>query len=536
MTLRFSTVAFVAITSLLVGCGGSDSDDSAACPAGSIAAPGANSTTICATEDGTIVSVLDADGNTVDLSGGIPEGVTGTEAPTTEEGGEGTAGEEAGGETSGEEAGGETSGEEAGGETSGEEAGGETSGEEAGGEGDTPGGEQGGGVAKEDCINGSDDDGDGLVDCEDPECATQPACSKTEDCTNGTDDNDDGLVDCDDPSCTYADACFVESCSTFYICLAEKGCDCEVGKDCTFEVGDDTYGQCQITCFQNQTCNDACVSELSLGVQEDLAAYNNCTQTFCANAQTDEEYETCLLTNCATEYVDCFFEEEKKDVCKGYFSCLDENGCNDVPSDEFGSCLFDNCVEGYANCNFDGTDTCDQFLGCFQAAQCNPDTMTDDQYQDCIGPCYDAVSPAGFIDAIAWDNCRFDLCDADENDETDSTICILMASYLACGDSAGTCLPEGSFVGEGTCGDVADCLAACEDFTTPSEDIQGPNGEEITCDLVCLDQINGSTLTELGDLFTCVISNCGTFEGELTPTCIGEALTGACATEYGACQ
>ena len=92
MTLRFSTVAFVAITSLLVGCGGSDSDDSAACPAGSIAAPGANSTTICATEDGTIVSVLDADGNTVDLSGGIPEGVTGTEAPTTEEGGEGTTG------------------------------------------------------------------------------------------------------------------------------------------------------------------------------------------------------------------------------------------------------------------------------------------------------------------------------------------------------------------------------------------------------------------------------------------------------------
>ena len=533
MTLRFSTVAFVAITSLLIGCGGSDSDDGVACPAGSTAVPGADSTITCVNADGTIAAVFDAAGNTVDISGGIPAGAEGTEASTAVEGTEAATGIEAGGETAtGEGAGGETSG----GETAGENDGGEVSTTEAGGEGDTPEGGQGGGLAKEDCINGSDDDGDGLVDCEDPECATQVACSKIENCTNGTDDNDDGLVDCDDPSCTYADACFVESCSTFYICLAEKGCDCEVGKDCTFEVGDDTYGQCQITCFQNQTCNDACVSELSLGVQEDLAAYNNCTQTFCANAQTDEEYETCLLTNCANEYVDCFFEEEKKEICKGYFTCLDENGCNDVPSDEFGSCLFDNCVEGYANCNFDGTDTCDQFYACFQNGGCNSETMTEDQYQECIDPCYEAVSSAGFLDAVTWDSCRFDLCDADENDETDSTICIVMASIFACGDSAGSCLPAGAFVGEGTCGDVADCMAACEDFTTPSEDIQGPGGEPITCDLVCLEQINGSTLPELSDLFTCVISTCGTFEEELTPACIGEALTGACATEYGACQ
>jgi len=34
----------------------------------------------------------------------------------------------------------------------------------------------GGGGAVENCTNGVDDDGDGLVDCEDPECAASPAC------------------------------------------------------------------------------------------------------------------------------------------------------------------------------------------------------------------------------------------------------------------------------------------------------------------------------------------------------------------------
>jgi Zn-dependent metalloprotease len=34
----------------------------------------------------------------------------------------------------------------------------------------------GGGGAVENCTNGVDDDGDGLIDCEDPDCATDPAC------------------------------------------------------------------------------------------------------------------------------------------------------------------------------------------------------------------------------------------------------------------------------------------------------------------------------------------------------------------------
>ncbi len=66
----------------------------------------------------------------------------------------------------------------------------------------------GGGGAAENCTIGVDDVGDGLIDCDDPDCATSPACLPgPEDCSNGTDDDADGLADCDDPDCFADPAC-----------------------------------------------------------------------------------------------------------------------------------------------------------------------------------------------------------------------------------------------------------------------------------------------------------------------------------------
>ena len=68
------------------------------------------------------------------------------------------------------------------------------------------------------CNNGSDDDGDGLIDCEDGDCTSSPPCilQRTEgiingvpfNCNNGIDDDGDGLIDCLDlgcPSCNIRD-------------------------------------------------------------------------------------------------------------------------------------------------------------------------------------------------------------------------------------------------------------------------------------------------------------------------------------------
>ncbi|MEM7231597.1 MAG: thrombospondin type 3 repeat-containing protein [Planctomycetota bacterium] len=50
------------------------------------------------------------------------------------------------------------------------------------------------------CQNGRDDDGDELIDCDDPDCFGHSAC-RLEVCDNGRDDDGDELVDCDDPEC-----------------------------------------------------------------------------------------------------------------------------------------------------------------------------------------------------------------------------------------------------------------------------------------------------------------------------------------------
>jgi hypothetical protein len=60
-----------------------------------------------------------------------------------------------------------------------------------------------GGSDTEGCTNGADDDGDGLADCEDPDCVD--ACA--EDCANGLDDDADGAIDCSDDECAGDAAC-----------------------------------------------------------------------------------------------------------------------------------------------------------------------------------------------------------------------------------------------------------------------------------------------------------------------------------------
>ena len=68
------------------------------------------------------------------------------------------------------------------------------------------------------CANGIDDDGNGLIDCHDPQCAALQVCAPPptpvpEDtnarCSNGVDDDQNGLIDCADPSCANVEVCEV---------------------------------------------------------------------------------------------------------------------------------------------------------------------------------------------------------------------------------------------------------------------------------------------------------------------------------------
>ena len=57
------------------------------------------------------------------------------------------------------------------------------------------------GSVEVDCSNGVDDDGDNNTDCYDTDCATDPVCITPEDCSNSVDDDADGTIDCADSDC-----------------------------------------------------------------------------------------------------------------------------------------------------------------------------------------------------------------------------------------------------------------------------------------------------------------------------------------------
>ena len=56
----------------------------------------------------------------------------------------------------------------------------------------------------ETCDDGIDNDGDGLIDCSDPDCADFPGCGTAEVCGDCLDNDGDGLVDYQDPDCCAA--------------------------------------------------------------------------------------------------------------------------------------------------------------------------------------------------------------------------------------------------------------------------------------------------------------------------------------------
>jgi len=65
--------------------------------------------------------------------------------------------------------------------------------------------------ASEDCTNGIDDNGNGLIDSADPGCAVCVPTTRVEKkkraCTDGADNDCNGLIDCADPSCSSTRSC-----------------------------------------------------------------------------------------------------------------------------------------------------------------------------------------------------------------------------------------------------------------------------------------------------------------------------------------
>jgi hypothetical protein len=142
------------------------------------------------------------------------------------------------------------------------------------------------------CTNNSDDDGDSNIDCDDSDCATDPACTGggsgdagedtyADGCANDSDDDGDGDVDCEDADCAGDPACngggglvcAPEVCSPVCpsgncsTCVTSGNCNSTcIGGNCDQQCGGNntqcnltcTRGNCDMSCQDSAHCNMAC--------------------------------------------------------------------------------------------------------------------------------------------------------------------------------------------------------------------------------------------------------------------------------------
>jgi len=127
--------------------------------------------------------------------------------------------------------------------------------------------------ASEDCTDGADNDGDGLIDCADPDCSTDPACGggDPEICDDGVDNDGDGLIDCDDSDCSGFEGCggSPEICDDGIDNDGDSrvdcdDSDCDAHPDCTTISGCTPTGQ--ISCGEN-------VAESTVSAENNWSSY-----------------------------------------------------------------------------------------------------------------------------------------------------------------------------------------------------------------------------------------------------------------------
>lgn len=232
-------------------------------------------------------------------------------------------------------------------------------------------------VSNEICGNGSDDDGDTLIDCADPDCNATPCddgqfctvndtcqagtcgglpngCSDGEQCTSDScDENADACIhtpqtgtSCEDGNfCTSGDLCQNGS------CIAGAAPSCDDGNSCTADSCNEGSNSCDHTALADETpCDDgafctegdACTAGACIGgPARNCADGSSCTVDTC-----DENADACVHDGTSLEGTTCddgLFctgpgaETCQSGVCAGTSrDCADTNPCTVDLCDESG--------------------------------------------------------------------------------------------------------------------------------------------------------------------------------------------------------
>jgi hypothetical protein len=181
--------------------------------------------------------------------------------------------------------------------------------------------------SESDCADGVDNDADGATDCDDADCADDAVCgSQDEDCSDGEDNDEDGDVDCEDADCADDPACIPtdEDCSDgedndldgLVDCL-DIDCTDECAEDCSDSVDNDADGL--VDCLDTECAGDsACLEDCTDGVDNDADGLVDCEDADCASDSACFEDCSDTVDNDADGLIDC-----EDDDCWGAEACLE---------------------------------------------------------------------------------------------------------------------------------------------------------------------------------------------------------------------
>ncbi len=197
---------------------------------------------------------------------------------------------------------------------------------------------------REICTGGDDEDGDGLTDCEDPDCTTDPACNTYHEviCSDSLDGDKDGLTDCEDPDCTTDPACTTsqEDCSNNVDdddddlidcldpdCESDSACQEDNRENCTNGTDDDGDGYIDCAdpgCETDPACFDVC-DENHIFYDSNPDPVNSCpTGKICTVTGTNLEVDCAddSVTGAGTFYGEC----GPNGQCPAGSTCYSPNG------------------------------------------------------------------------------------------------------------------------------------------------------------------------------------------------------------------
>ena len=297
------------------------------------------------------------------------------------------------------------------------------------------------GLRESNCSDGIDNDGDGLLDCEDEDdCLNSDSRSSCQEsaCDDNQDDDGDNFTDCEDSQCFENVAC--------------KGV---VGEEELCGDGTDNDANGDVDCDDRECCGDpACQGE---------NASSNCLPEHCGNGVDDDgdglsdcdDPECCTIAICATaqacqrEGGSC--DNGTDDDSDGLADCDDPDCCSFGPCNGNPVCIVEGCFDsGGAAVDTDG----DGFLGCEDPDCCDEAVCANDNscvVEDCTNAIDDDND--GNIDCLDSECSRHPKCfetdcnDNSDNDNDGNADCLDLDCVSApnCRDESASCSQGADF-------------------------------------------------------------------------------------------